>query len=588
MSSRLLVMTSIATALLSACGGGGSSTNGSPAQVQSVTAIRGTAAAGLPIIGTVTIKDSKGVEITTPIQSDGSYAADLVGMSAPFLLRASGKVNGTTVVYVSTALASDLGKTINITPFTDLIVANIAGKAASAYFDQPEFSKLDAISIKEATDTLAARIRPVLAEMGIDSGFDLLRTAFTADHTKFDAVMDVLKVSVDAATNKAIIKDLVNQQQIDDDLANRLDSTPMPTPPSGSYSVLVGDLAQIDRWLKAFTALFVNTVPSTSNSTLQSMFAEDFIEDGQTKAQFLSTENVLSPDSVGLVVDSPSITSRIDANTVWVHFNYHNGQESGSVDWMMRKTASGSWQALGNGRVARADVEPVNYRSAFQSQFFYSRYLGLSIKDSGDSVSTVLVTGPGLPTSGVRLVRNVTSTVKIAFKVDGLSYDTSWVQECSETATPICIDLTKVSDNSSYHFAYHDAANKLLGSEDVLLPKPPLSNSEASNNATSFFATFDPSLFAPASATSLRDGMSVLVGWVNPTSVDCEPVLVNLTTPSTGLHFDYRTGASASSDGRSRLNLGTWTGPTPSTPASIHIHTECANTGRMFVTGSSY
>lgn len=588
MTPRILLISTFAGVLLAACGGGGKADSPANAIVQSATEIRGTAAAGLPIIGSITIKDSAGREITTPIESDGSYKANLAGMTGPFLLRANGKVNDTNVVYVSTALASDLGKTINITPFTDLIVANIAGKAASAYFDQPEFSKLDAASIKEATDTLAARIRPVLNELGIDSGFDLLRTAFAADHTKFDAVMDVLKVSVDAAQNKAVITDLVNQKQIDDDLSSRVDNTPIPTPPSGSFSGLLGDLGQIDQWLKAFTALFTNSVPSTSNQALQNMFADDFVEDGQTKAQFLSTQNVLSPDSLGLVVRSPSITSRIDANTVWVRFSYQNGQESGTVDWMMRKTATGAWQALGNGKIASGDVESVNYRRSDQSPFSYSRFLGFNINDSSDSVSTVLITGPGLPSSGIRYVRNVTSTVNISFKVDGLPYDTSWVQECSETSYRPCVDLTKVSDNASYHFAYMNATNTVLGSEDVVLPKPPVSNTEAMETAPTYFATFDSSLFAPSGAQALRDGASVQVGWVNPTSADCTPVLVNLTTESTGLHFDFSNGAATSSNGRSWVTLGTWSGPAPRFQGSIHMHVECASTARMYVTGSPY
>lgn len=592
MNYKLLVCSLMALGTLTACGGGG----GDPAkevnviaQPQSASTISGTAAAGLPIIGKVTIKDSEGATLTVDIESNGNYSADLKGMKGPFLFRASGRVNDTEVVYVSTALDSDLGKTINITPFTDLIVANIAGKAAAAYFDKPEFDKLDSASIKTATETLAARIRPVLTEMGVDSGFDLLRSAFAADHTKFDAAMDVLKVSVDAANNKATITDVINGRHIDDDLASNSDASTLPLPPQGSLTGAMDDLKQIDQWMIRFTGLFAQSVPAPSNKALQGMIADDFMDDGNTKAQFLSADNVLAADNVGLVVNAPTIVSRPDASSMWVRFNYKVNQDAGSTEWLMRKTESGEWHAAGNRKIGRADLESVNYRN----QYGYGRYVGFNIKDVANAVSSVLVTGPGLPDTGIELVRNATSPLSIGFLVKGVPYETSWVQSCDETAHRACIDLAKVPSNASYHFVFRDAQNAQLGTDDVRLLNPPLSNDEAQRSASRYFATFDNSMFSPINAMALKDGQSIQLGWTNPTEADCGPDSAHLTIGNVGLHHSFSEGSDSSTNApsnsaKSQVTMGVWAGASPTGAGMAHIHINCGVTDRFFVTGTSY
>ena len=149
----------------------------------------------------------------------------------------------------------DINKTINITPFTDLIVANIAGQAAIKYFENPQFEKLTTEELNLAKTALTQRLLPILKDLNITDGFDLLRSAFKADHTGFDAVMDAVHVSVDENTNKALIKDVINQTQIEDDLASKTDNTILPDPVvplAGTTS----DLQAISAQLNAFSALF--------------------------------------------------------------------------------------------------------------------------------------------------------------------------------------------------------------------------------------------------------------------------------------------------------------------------------------------
>ena len=178
MSAKLSVIAiAVSSALLlSACGGGGG--GGTTAAPSSV--ITGTAAAGAPIIGKVTVKDSLGAQKTVDIEADGTYRVDVADMTGPFLFRAAGTVGGRDVVYVSAATSADVGNTINITPFTDLIVANIAGMAAEQYFtnNNPSATTLTASELSTATTTLTTRLKPVLEAMGVAASIDLLRTTF--------------------------------------------------------------------------------------------------------------------------------------------------------------------------------------------------------------------------------------------------------------------------------------------------------------------------------------------------------------------------------------------------------------------------
>ena len=84
MSAKLSVIAiAVSSALLlSACGGGGGGGGGTTAAASSV--ITGTAAAGAPIIGKVTVKDSLGAQKTVDIEADGTYRVDVADMTGPF------------------------------------------------------------------------------------------------------------------------------------------------------------------------------------------------------------------------------------------------------------------------------------------------------------------------------------------------------------------------------------------------------------------------------------------------------------------------------------------------------------------------
>jgi hypothetical protein len=140
---KLSVLCTIAAVALVACGGGGGSAPSSS------TTLSGVAAGGAPLVGTVYIKDSKGVEKSTTIDltANGAYTFDVAGLTPPFVLKAIGTVGNTQVTYCSVATAADVGGNINITPFTDLIVANIASQVAVNFYGNGDPAKITTTAI---------------------------------------------------------------------------------------------------------------------------------------------------------------------------------------------------------------------------------------------------------------------------------------------------------------------------------------------------------------------------------------------------------------------------------------------------------
>ena len=154
--------------LLAACGsgGGGGSSGGSlPATGSSVS---GVAATGLAIAnGEVRLKCAAGAVIPVTTLADGSYSVDLSAATLPCVVRIEYNDPTTGTPQKLHSFAKVAG-TVNITPVTDLLVANLSstGIAADAY------DKFDANEVKNYSDdrirTAARTVKTELESRGVD------------------------------------------------------------------------------------------------------------------------------------------------------------------------------------------------------------------------------------------------------------------------------------------------------------------------------------------------------------------------------------------------------------------------------------
>ena len=566
---------------LTACGSDDdSNSNNTPpvTQPNEKQLISGTAAAGAPIVGQVTVKDAKGQQKTVDIETDGKYTVDVTGMTAPYLFHAHGKVGGRDVNLVSAATSDDINKTINITPFTDLIVANIAGQAAVKYFDNPQFEKLTTEELNLAKTALTQRLLPILKDLNIADGFDLLRSAFKADHTGFDAVMDAVHVSVDENTNKALIKDVINQTQIEDDLASKTDNTILPDPVvplAGATS----DLQAIAVQLNAFSALFAQGIPSAAS--LKPLFVSDgsFLQEGQDLETFLEIE-LLDPENKAIVVSSPVILKRISDNELNIRLQISGPSGwTESDDWIFKKEGN-IWKIKGNQSPVEQDLGALNVRTMAgiygNSETVYARKLDSWVGYAPTNVAYIQMTGPGLA-SPVLIARQQDNWTGWGFVKSNNTIDaTTWLSECGQQVefSP-CIDFSKVGNDAIYTYQpLNSNKQKVLTSYTKILERPPLSNADAKTNADKWFANVVK--ITPQSYLTIQNGTNIAIEIAKPTDNRYHYNSISYGTNNEAVEVD---GLAA--DGKT-ANV-TWEGSTPTTRPFINVWSY-GEYGRGFVT----
>ena len=273
---RLLRVLAVAMAALIqfGCGGGGGGSGGS------ASVLKGTAATGAAIVGAVQVTDANGVTRRTNIGPNGSYSIDISGLTAPYVLVAEGTVGNKSVSYYAPATADDINGNINITPLSDLMLANIANDVAGSCAASPAcVSALTTAGINAARNALATRLGPTLQSLGLNVSLDLLRAAFTAgSQIGIDALLDVLDVTIDNATKIAVISNLASGDSVTDDLTDPGDDDTELT--AGDAEATTMTLA-IRARLVAMDAIIASTASvATKTSQLEAFCTDDFLSRG--------------------------------------------------------------------------------------------------------------------------------------------------------------------------------------------------------------------------------------------------------------------------------------------------------------------
>jgi hypothetical protein len=183
----------IVVGLLAGCGGGGSSS--------STTKVSGVAATGTPITGTVYLKESSNPakELSQTINSDGSFSFDVSGMTAPFILKATGTANGQS--YTLYSFAGSTG-TANINPLSHLAVVQANGGADPAtVYGAPASAKMEAIkaALANATSNIQTLFALALRDYGV-ANVNFISDTYVANHTGLDLFFDLISIQVSNGT----------------------------------------------------------------------------------------------------------------------------------------------------------------------------------------------------------------------------------------------------------------------------------------------------------------------------------------------------------------------------------------------------
>lgn len=536
---KLALVSALASIFLVGCGGGG----GGESPVVRSTLLSGTVAGGAAVIGTVIVTDSLGATKGGTIEADGKYSIDVSGMTGPFVLKAAGTVGNTSVTYYSAATTADVGGTVNITPFTNLIVSNIAAQMAETYFSNPaNIAKIGTLitpaSLAAAETALQAKLQPVLTALGISDSIDLLRSSFAADHSGMDAVLDLVKVEVNTATNIVTLKNALTQIAIatDNTSLSTDDATPVnSTLMTGITPTAVIDLQTVVTKLNSFAALFATSLPTLAQLEASGVFdtSTNFMMSGQTFAQF-ATELSLEQGIIGLKFSNVAIQLDASGNsgslTALLTSNSSALQEK--IELQMVKLA-GVWKVQGDGRIADVEVQAqaqrnewVGSNSMVNSGSFIQSGIRINIDPFAYNsrfpttpVAQAVITGPGL----VGSIIMVPDTQNTWFKLAGSPYSNNLVPECGQNngsgvpVTTQCVNVAQALDNSEYTVVLTNAAGTSLNGTGykLTLPKQPYATSAltAANFPVITALTIDgqnvvPSLVLP--------GKTVSVAWTMP------------------------------------------------------------------------
>jgi len=492
---------SFALVLMTGCNGGGGGGEDTPA----ATTLSGTAAAGAPIVGTVTIKDSSNPAQTktVTIEADGNYTVDVSDLAAPYMVRADGYVGGNEYHLYSAGTAADVGGTINITPLTDLIVANIAGSIARDYFENGDFSGLTAEELTAQAEALKAKLLPVLQELGVSDSIDLLRASFKTDHTGMDAALDILRVSTDPETQIATITNIITQEQMTSNLNTGTYSGELVD--TTGVAAGVTDIQKISAGFETFTNLFATGLPNENNATLLGLFdSATFMDEGQNLASFLS-EITTDPSMIGISFSNVAIQS-IDPTegTAVITFDVIQNDiiaHDGPMLFHMIKK-SDAWYMQGNQRIADVHIESWAQYNPDNTSATIMTGLHISIEDRGGlGITSAVVTGAGLPAGGLTMLSQINYE---SFTIQGDIYGGDNVYEMNDTEIGAIADTGEV-----YTVDLYIGSTKAATYTEILKKRPYL-NSALS--AASF-----PTITGPTKADMQSfTGGEVTVTWTLP------------------------------------------------------------------------
>lgn len=510
MKLNQLIAASAVGLTLAACGGGGGNAtqdSAKPPVTSPVSVVfSGTAAVGAPLAGSVTVKDSKGVTKTAQIGGNGAYSVDVSGMTGPFVFRATGSANGRTYTVHSIANSADANGKINITQLTDLVAANVGGQLAQDYFDQFEKNGVAATATPAAIDAEVAKLKeklqPILTALGVDANADLLRTPFTPLSSPLDSALDAIHVSVDPTTSVATISTTANASVITDDIKQKAAAeTNPPKLAADNVSTAISDAPLVKKALTDVIGKFANGLPSASDFT--ALVTSNFLNDDEN-AQTYFGDLATDPSLVGATFTDIEIRQidYSDPAKITARVSFTAKSKEGLVldridDWLVRKSPTdGVWRVHGNQRVLVLEAFSTASKISGANGTCYRTGLNFNIVDRNRANSTtagvihhIIVTGPGLPQTGVRYNANDLSGNWLNTVDSTTTYMMS--TDCAGPLSPLGDDgVARIPDNAAYVFTAYDASDKKLklasgtadGTYTLKVQRRPLTLTETKNN----------------------------------------------------------------------------------------------------------
>ena len=485
----------ISTAFIGCGGGGGGGTT--PTTTTTSQKVSGVAAAGLPVVGYVYLKDSASTPTTkgpTEIGSDGSFSFDVTGLTAPFYLRAQGSVVGTSYDLYSATTASS--GTANINPLTNLAVASAAGVSdPSSVYSNPAQNPITQANLDKAVTDIQNMLKPLLD--AYNANVNPITGTYTADHTGLDAVFDVVAINISTTDGSVTVVNNVTDTTLASGTTTTL-STPTDTVTTTEVTqtqTTTTDIQAIQTMASNF-ATAINKGASLTAADLDTFYATAYgINDGLDRTQTIN-DSVSMFQGMTNTVTSMNITIEASGTDYKVNglMYFSDGSSNFWEGGLIVTNEGGSWKLKGNGYKSKMQFTAhtnrwINADSTVQTE----SGLHFDIKDVGNlGLQSVKVTGTGLPASGITLSKPANEPV-------WLYIDTQYQNSIlNNTHDYVMNDTTigSIPDNSIYTFEFYDANSTLIETRTRKISKRPFTSTELTDGHFPTFGITSHSLSA--------------------------------------------------------------------------------------------
>jgi hypothetical protein len=213
------------------------------------------AASGAPLANAkIEMRDSSGsVVASTNADAQGNYSLTVpLTAKAPFVVSAS-----TADVTLFSPLASSAGGTVNITPVTTVIAAQLSPTGDPAQLAsqlQAGSATFDAAKVSSIVSGMVAALKPLLDNAG--ANLDPISGTFAADGTGYDRVLNSISVTIRPGTENSNITISVKAAPTDGsqppEISFASGTTPPVLPPAAATATLAPP--RLDAMLAAFAA----------------------------------------------------------------------------------------------------------------------------------------------------------------------------------------------------------------------------------------------------------------------------------------------------------------------------------------------
>ena len=286
--SSFFLITFFSVLGLTSCGGGGSSSSSSS------SSLSGTASVGAPMANaTITLTDVTGATQTTTADSSGAYSfSNISSLKTPILVSATGYVGGTqqTLTGIVTSVNSGSTTVGNVTPLTDAIVYQAAGKSPGTLLSSPtSMSSISSSAVATSAANVATAVANVLngVTSGSASGYNPNSTAFVANGVSaYDKVYDLLKTYVSPTSGSSgYVINIADKSGTlgTTSIQSGQTVTALSTIPSSISALLISTLESELTYLNTL----ISTVSGLNSAAFNAFLSDSFLNSGASKSQTL-------------------------------------------------------------------------------------------------------------------------------------------------------------------------------------------------------------------------------------------------------------------------------------------------------------